>query len=106
MINVGCVLYTKSSEPGTLHAKWFHSDSGNGTGIATGGPAEGFAGRYHMRYFDDKGKVDADRELNIKKNGDYFELTWINNGEITGKGIGMEVSEGLAAGWRDIDDKT
>jgi len=26
----------------------------------------------------------------------------MNNGEITAKGIGMEVAEGLAAGWRDI----
>ncbi len=104
MINIGFVLYTKGDETGTLNAKWCHSDSGNGTGKATGGPAEGFVGRYRMSYFDDKGNVDADCEIDIQKNGDYFELTWINNGEITGKGMGMEVAEGLAVGWRNIDD--
>jgi len=102
MTNIGCVLYTKGKEPGTLNAKWYHSDSGNGTGYATGGPAEEFAGHYNIRYFDDKGNVNADLQLDIRKKGEYYELIWANNGEITAKGIGMEVAEGLTAGWRDI----
>jgi hypothetical protein len=105
MTNIGFVLYKKGNKPGTLNAKWCHSYLGNGTGKATGGPAEGFVGRYHIRYFDDKGNVDADLELDIQKDGDYYKLSWINNGEITGRGIGIEVAEGLAAGWRGIDDK-
>jgi hypothetical protein len=42
MPSVGFVMYKKSDEPGTLIAEWCHSDYGNGTGIATGGPADGF----------------------------------------------------------------
>jgi hypothetical protein len=38
-----------------------------GTGQATGGPVTGFAGRYHIRYFDTKGHAIADRELDIQK---------------------------------------
>lgn len=105
MIDVGCVLYKKGDESGTLNAKWCHSYLGNGTGKATGGPAEGFVGRYHICYFDDKNNEIADCELDIQKDGDYYELVWMNKGEITGRGIGMEVAEGLAAGWRGIDDK-
>ncbi|MCP4370993.1 MAG: hypothetical protein GY797_23195 [Deltaproteobacteria bacterium] len=105
MTNVGYVLYKKGDEPGTLIAKWCHSDYGNGTGIATGGPAEGFEGRYHIRYFDEKGNIQADRELDIQKDGDYYQLSWINNGEISGRGIGMENAEGLSVGYRDIEVK-
>jgi hypothetical protein len=105
MTNVGFVLYKKSDEPGTLIAEWCHSDDGNGTGIATGGTTEGFEGRYHIRYFDNKGNIQADRELDIKKDGVYYQLSWINNGEITARGIGMETAEGLAAGYRDVKEK-
>jgi hypothetical protein len=106
MIDIGFVLYKKGDEPGTLEAEWCHSYSGNGTGKATGGPPEGFVGRYQIRYFDDKGNVDGDCELDIQKDGDYYELSWIVNGEIADRGIGMEVAEGLAAGWRGVDDKS
>ncbi|MCP4535909.1 MAG: hypothetical protein GY832_02085 [Chloroflexi bacterium] len=105
MIDVGCVLYKKGDELGTLDAQWVHSYLGNGTGKATGGPAEGFAGRYRIRYYDDKGDVQADRELDIQKDGDRYKLTWIDNGRVTGRGIGIEVSEGLAAGYRDVEEK-
>ncbi len=103
MIDVGCVLYKKGDEPGTLKAKWCHSSLGIGTGIATGGTAEGFAGHYRIRYFDDKGNEIADRELDIQKEADHFKLTWINNGVISARGIGMEIEAGLSAGWADID---
>ena len=108
MINVGCVLYKKGDEPGTLTAKWCHPYFGKGvfgTGIATGGPEEGYVGRYHIRYFDDKGNEIAGFELDIQKDGDYYEIAWIDNGEILDRGMGMVVAEGLAAGWRRVDDK-
>ncbi len=103
MINIGFVLYKKGDEPGTLNAKWCHSDYGNGTGIATGGPAEGFEGRYHIRYLDDKGNAQAERKLDIQKKGDFYHLSWINNGNISARGIGMETVEGLSVGYRDIE---
>ncbi len=97
--DVGCVVYKKGDESGTLHATWCHSSSGAGTGEATGGPAEGFAGRYHIRYFDDTGHEVADRELDIQKEGTHYTLTWMRHGEVSGRGIGLEVVEGLAAGY-------
>ncbi len=103
MINIGCVLYKKGDEPGTLEATFHHSIIGKGTGLATGGPAEGFAGLYRIRYFDGNGEETAGRELDIRKGDGCYHLTWIHNGEITGRGIGMEVAEGLAAGWSDMD---
>ena len=108
MFNIGCVLYTKGDEPGSLNAKWCHPYFGTGvlgTGKATGGPAEGYAGRYAIRYFDDKGKELARLQLDIQRTGDCYELTWSDNGEVLDRGIGMEVSDGLAAGWRRTDDQ-
>ncbi|MES9973240.1 MAG: hypothetical protein ABW094_03200 [Candidatus Thiodiazotropha sp.] len=107
MINVGCVLYTKGEEPGSLNAKWCHPLFGKGvfgTGKATGGPVEGFVGRYQIQYFDAEGNHIAGFELDIKKDSEYYELAWIDNGTVLDRGIGMEVSEGLAAGWRRIKD--
>lgn len=107
MINVGCVLYQRGEDPGSLTAKWCHPYFGEGvfgTGLATGGPAEGYVGRYHIRYFDTDGNEIAGFELDIKKECEYYELEWIDNGEILDRGVGMEVSDGLVAGWRRIDD--
>ena len=73
--------------------------------MATGGPVEGFEGRYHIRYFDDKGNIQADRELDIQKDGDYYQLSWIFNGGISGIGIGMENVEGLSVSYRNVEVK-
>lgn len=102
MTNIGFVLYTKNSDPGKMDAKWCHSDYGDGTGIATGGSVEGFEGHYHIQYFDDLGNIVADRELEIKKDSDNYKVLWLNNGKITAVGIGMENSEGLSVGYRDV----
>lgn len=107
MINVGCVLYKKGGEPGTLEAKWCHPYFGQGvfgTGKASGGPAEGYEGLYQIQYFDAEGNAIAGFELSIEKEGEYYSLAWIDNGEILDRGIGMEVSDGLVAGWRRISD--
>ncbi|MCB1663829.1 MAG: hypothetical protein KDI20_14600 [Pseudomonadales bacterium] len=107
MFNIGFVLYTPGDEPGSLNAKWCHpffSKGVYGTGKATGGPAQGYTGTYQIRYFDKGGAEVGGFELEIKKVGDYYELAWIDNGEIMDRGIGMEVAEGLAAGWRRVSD--
>ncbi len=105
MTNIGFVLYKKNDKTGEMSAKWCHSDYGNGTGIATGGPVDRFEGHYHIRYFDDSGNVQTDRELEIEKNGDNYKVSWFNNGKISAIGIGMENSEGLSVGYRDVADK-
>jgi len=74
MNNIGVVVYKKGNEPGTLEAEFCHTDDGIGNGIATGGPTHGFEGKYKIRYFDEKGKLQAERDLEIKKDGDRFNL--------------------------------
>lgn len=59
--NIGFVLYTKGKAPGTLDARWNYANAYSGRGVATGGPASnGFAGRYHVRYFLESGKFSDD----------------------------------------------
>ncbi len=102
MNNIGVVLYKKGDEPGTLNAEYCHTDDGKGSGIAVGGSTQGFEGKYHIRYFDEKGKLQAERGLEIKKDGDRFNLMWFNNKAISGRGIGFETIEGLLVGYYDV----
>jgi hypothetical protein len=102
--NIGFVLYTKSHAPGTLNARWMYGSNYRGPGIATGGPREGFAGRYHVRYFYDSGEFSDEYDLVIDKTGDAYKVSWITNGKVSAVGVGMEVEGGLAVGWRRVSD--
>jgi hypothetical protein len=103
MVNVGLVVYTKGKMPGVLNSRWCESAPCWGTGLATGGPAEGFVGRYTARYFDESGAEKIIFELVIEKSGEIYALSWLIDGAIRLTGIGMEVNQGLAAGFRPID---
>jgi hypothetical protein len=70
--------------------------------LLKGVPAEGFAGCYQIRYFDEKGHVQAERELVIQKDNEYYLLSWIHNGRLSGEGIGLETAEGLTVGYHDV----
>ena len=98
--NIGFVLYSKSHAPGTLNARWNYANRYSGPGIATGGPREGFAGRYHVRYFLDSGEFSDEYDLVIEKDGDFYSVTWLVDGKVSAVGVGMEVEDGLAVGWR------
>ena len=102
--NIGFVLYTKSPAPGTLNARWMYSTKYSGPGIATGGPKAGFAGKYHVRYFYDSGEFSDEYDLVIDKTGDVYKVSWITNGKVQAIGVGMEVENGLAVGWRRVAD--
>jgi hypothetical protein len=102
--NIGFVLYTKSPAPGTLNARWMYANKYSGPGIATGGPKEGFVGRYHVRYFYDNGEFSDEYDLVIEKTGDAYNVSWLTNGKVSAIGVGMEVEGGLAVGWRRVDD--
>jgi hypothetical protein len=102
--NIGFVLYTKSLAPGTLNARWLYSTKYRGPGIATGGPKTGFAGRYHVRYFYDSGEFSDEYDLLIEKTGDVYKVSWIVKGKVQAVGVGMEVEDGLAVGWRRVTD--
>lgn len=102
--NIGFVVYTKSLSPGTLNARWMLSTKYRGPGIATGGPKTGFAGRYHVRYFFESGEFSDEYDLLIEKIEDVYKVSWFVKGELKATGVGMEVENGLAVGWRRITD--
>ncbi len=104
-LNIGFVLYTKSITPGTLFPRWNYANILSGPGIATGGPKEiGFAGNYHVRYFYENGEFSDEYELEIKKTGNFYDVVWVSNGNVAARGVGMEVENGLAVGWRRVKD--
>ena len=102
--NIGFVLYTKSYAPGTLNARWMYGNAYSGPGIATGGPKEGFVGHYHVRYFYDSGEFSDEYDLVIEKTKDSYKASWITKGNVAAIGVGMEVENGLAIGWRRVAD--
>jgi hypothetical protein len=102
--NIGFVLYTKSFSPGTLNARWMFTDKYRGPGIATGGPVDGYAGTYHVRYFYDSGEFSDEYDLIIEKNDDAYKVFWLVDGKVSAIGVGMEVENGLAVGWRRVAD--
>ena len=102
--NIGFVLYTKSLSPGTLNARWMFTDKYRGPGIATGGPVDGYAGKYHVRYFYDSGEFSDEYDLVIEESDDVYTVSWLVDGKVSAIGIGMEVESGLAVGWRRVID--
>jgi hypothetical protein len=102
--NIGFVLYTKGTAPETLDARWLYSTKYRGPGIATGGPKAGFAGIYHVRYFYESGVFSDEYDLAIDKTGDVYKVSWITNGKVQAIGVGREVENGLALGWRRVAD--
>ncbi len=103
-LNIGFVLYTKGTVPGTLNARWNYANVYSGKGVATGGPKVGFAGHYHVRYFYENGEFSDEYDLVVEKAGDFYNVSWITNGKVSARGVGMEVKNGLAVGWRRVAD--
>jgi len=103
-LNIGFVLYTKADAPGTLNARWTYQNIYSGKGVATGGPKEGYAGRYHVRYFNEDGSFSDEYDLVIEKTGNFYNASWISGGKVSAGGVGMEVDHGLAVGWRRVTD--
>ncbi len=85
--NIGFVIYTKSLAPGTLNARWMYTTKYKGPGIATGGPRNGFAGRYHVRYFLESGDFSDEYDLLIEKIDDIYKVSWIVKGKLIGGGL-------------------
>jgi len=103
--NIGFVLYTKTANPGTLIARWTYDKRYFGPGLATGGPADGFAGNYHVRYFLENGQFSDEYELQVAKAGTFYDVTWRVGGVVKARGVGMLVDDGtsLAVGWHRAD---
>ena len=104
LVNVGFVLYTKTDAPGTLKARSNYANAYSGPGEATGGPKEGFAGHYHVRYFLENGEFSDEYDLVIEETGDFYNVSWITGDKVRARGVGMEVENGLAVGWTRVAD--
>ncbi|KGJ93997.1 hypothetical protein [Colwellia psychrerythraea] len=102
MSNIGHVRYSKGDKAGELKAVWIHDDCGQGTGLAIGDSNTKFEGKYQIKYFDENGTLQAERDLEIINNGNSYKLTWSKNGVVTCVGIGMENSNILSAGYYDL----
>ena len=99
--NIGFVTYSKTANPGTLIARWTFDNRYFGPGLATGGPADGFAGNYHVRYFLENGQFSDEYDLQVAKDGGFYDVTWRVSGVVKARGVGMLVDNGttLAVGW-------
>ena len=102
--NIGIAVYTKGAAPGTLTAIWNYANVYSGKGTATGVSKDGFAGNYHIRYYLENGEFSDEYDLTIEKTGRFYNLSWITNGKISARGVGMEVDHHLAVGWRRVAD--
>ena len=106
MLDIGIVTYKIRPEGNIIDAVWYSTryDSGKaGTGIATGDTSNGFPGEYAITYYEPDGSVSGTFDLKIEANGDAFNLSYILNGEVLLRGIGLETSDGLAAGYRKVE---
>ena len=43
-------------------------------------------------------------DLVIEKTAEFYKVSWIVDGNVLALGVGMEVEEGLAVGWRRVAD--
>jgi hypothetical protein len=102
--NIGFALYALGEIPGTLDARWSYENAYSGSGLATGGPKQGFVGDFHIRYFLESGEFSDEYDLQIRLAGDLYDVTWVADGAISAVGVGMEVGPRLAVGWRRVSD--
>jgi hypothetical protein len=78
--------------PGTLDARWSYENVYSGSGLATGGPKQGFVGDFHIRYFLEDGEFSDEYDLQIRRAGPLYDVTWLTDGAIAEQVM-------LDAGW-------
>ena len=57
-----------------------------------------------VRYYYDSGEFSDEYDLVIEKTGDAYKVSWLTKGKVSAVGVGMEVENGLAVGWRRVAD--
>ena len=65
--NIGFALYAIGETSGTLDARWSYENAYSGSGLATGGPKQGFVGDFHIRYFLEDGEFSDEYDLQIRR---------------------------------------
>jgi hypothetical protein len=104
-LNIGFVSYTKTKTPGTFIARWNYSNRSWGPGIAIGKSIDnGFEGEYHVRYYYEDGRFSDEYDLEIRQNGDFYDVTWRVEDKVAARGVGMEMENSLTVGWRRVNE--
>ena len=106
LIDIGIVHYRIKPAGNEIDAVWYSSRLGikeTGKGIAKGDTSNGFPGEYVVTYFNPDGSESGIFDLKIEKTGLIYELSWSKKEEVLFVGVGIETSDGLAAGWRKSD---
>ena len=107
-MNIGCVVYKKNFEDGSLDADWrFESqnETNFGTGKAMGNPGNNYAGKYKITYFNSHGVATGVYNLIITEEKETYKLQWFNEDRLKYSGIGMRNGEYLIASWKKITEK-
>ena len=103
MNDIGIVEYTKDLDQKCIHAYWFYQKDGRtstGTGKTVGELGDTYEGDYIVTYYNQNGIELTSYNLKIIKNQEFYELQWLDNGDIKFTGIGMEKNNKLYAGWK------
>lgn len=106
MLDIGIVYYRIRPSGNIIDAIWHSSrqlEKETGTGIAHGDTSNGFEGNYTITYFNPDGSVAGVFDLKIEKTGDTYALSYIQDSQVLLMGVGLETSDGLAAGYRKSD---
>ncbi len=107
MLDIGVVHYVMRAEGGVLDAVWHSSrfdTNRQGTGVARGDTSNGFPGTYDITYFYPDGTVSAELVLDIRKDGDVYNMVYSKDDDVLLLGIGLETPCGLAGGYRKVSD--
>lgn len=105
MIDIGVVYYHMASTKDTVDAIWYTSRLDmkmTGRGVAKGDTSSGFPGDYVITYFYPDGSEADTFDLKIEKTGPVYDLFYRKNGKLLFIGVGIETSDGLAAGYRKV----
>jgi len=106
MIDIGVVYYRITPTGKTIDATWYTSrldKKETGRGIAKGDTSNGFPGDYMITYFYPDGSEAGTFDLKIEKTGPIYDLSYSKDGELLFIGVGIETSDGMAAGFRKTD---
>ncbi len=106
MIDIGVGYYRITSTRNVFDATWYTTrlDSQEiGSGIVKGDTSNGFPGNYIVTYYDSDGSEAGTFDLNIKKTGSIYDLSWSKDGELIYIGVGIETSDGMAISYREAE---
>jgi hypothetical protein len=106
MLDIGVVYYRIRPTENAIDAIWYTSrleEKETGIGIAKGDTSKGFPGNYIVTYYYPNGSEAGTFDLKITKTGPVYDLSYSRNGKLLFLGVGIDTSDGMAAGYRKIE---